>query len=788
MFRNYLKIALRSLTRNAVYSFINIGGLAIGLASGILILLWVADELSFDTFHENGKELSQVWINATYDGAVNSFNSVPYPTYPELKLVDSRIKNTCVTNWGGSSLLAVGETRFKKNRLYVSEEFLEMFRFTLLQGNASSVLDDAQNIVLSESTARALFGDQEAVGQTIRVDNTFDAKVTGILKDIPANSSFEFDCLLSHKILEQEGWFKDEGSSWDNYSFQVYAELQPGVAKEDVEATIKDLLKKKGQVDIPREFFLHSLLDWRLYSNFENGKTSGGRVDYVKGFSVIAIFVLIIACINFMNLATARSERRAREVGVRKSVGSRRRDLVFQFLGESILITLIAFVIAIFLVELSLPLYNNLTEKKLLLDYAHPVFWLVSLGLVVLIGTISGSYPALFLSGFNAAKVLKGKVIEHRGGASPRKILVVVQFLVSMLLTISTLVITEQINYVKKRDLGYAQQNLLTIPNTDEIGKNYQVIKQELINSGAVASVTKSSSPITEIYSNNFMDWPGKPKDQKVLFITIATEQDYTKTMGIKVLEGRDFIDDRDTASVLVNKAAVDVMGLENIIGTKVGFWGNDNRATIVGVIDNVTMGSPYREASPMFLTYIPSWSNAITVRLDATNDIPGALAKVETIFKKYNPAYPFEYSFVDEDFNKKFTTINLISRLSILFAGLAIVITGLGLFGLAAFLAEQRTKEIGIRKVMGASVTSLVSLISKEFSWLVIVAFVLAAPLTWWLMTDWFLSRYAYRIDFPWWTLIIGGFIALIFALAIVSMQALKAATANPVNSLRSE
>lgn len=787
MLRNYLKIAFRNLKRSPVYSIINIGGLAIGLASSILILLWVADELSFDRFHDNASELSQVWVNGNYDGSVNSYNSVPYPVYQELRAVDSRIKNTCVTNWGGTSLLSVGEKRLKKNSLYVTEEFLEMFRFPLLKGDAAKVLDEPTGIVLTEATAESLFGAENALGQIIRVDNKTDLRVTGILKNVPANSSYQFDCLISHKQLEMLDYFKDEGSSWDNYSFQVYAELQPGSDKENVEESIKDLLVKKGQLDIPRELFLHGLLDWRLRSNFVNGKISGGRMDYVQGFSLIAIFVMIIACINFMNLSTARSERRAREVGVRKSVGSRRHELIIQFLGESVLITLCAFVIALFLVELSLPLYNILTDKKLLLDYENPVFWAASVSLILFIGLLSGSYPALYLSAFNPVTVLKGKVIEGRGAASPRKVLVVVQFLFSIMLIVGTFVITEQINYVKKRELGYDQQNLITIPFNEEIEKNFKVIRQELTGSGAVSSITKSSSPITEIYSNNFLDWPGKPKDQKVLFITVATELDYTKTMGIKVLEGRDFIDDRDSTSILVNKAAADIMGLPNTVGTRVGYWGNENRSTIVGVIDNVTMGSPYREASPMFITYIPSWSNAVTVRLEHTSDIKGAIAKVETIFKKYSPTYPFEYSFVDDDFAQKFATINLISALSKTFALLAIIITGLGLFGLASFTAEQRTKEIGIRKVMGASVSSLITLISKEFSWLVIIAFVLASPIAWWSLTK-FLERYAYRITFPWWALAAAGGITFTFALIIVGMQALKAAKSNPVDSLRSE
>jgi ABC-type antimicrobial peptide transport system permease subunit len=787
MLQNYFKVALRNLLRNSVYSFINIAGLSIGLASSILILLWVADELSFDSFHTNSDQLSQVWVNATYDGSITSYNSVPFPAYPELRSVDSRIKNTCVTNWGGTSLLAVGETRLKKTSLYVSEEFLEMFQFPLIIGDAAQVLDDPDGILLTESVAKAMFGKKDPIGQVVRVDNSMDLKVTGILKNIPTNSSFQFDCLIPHKQLERQAWFIDEGNSWDNFGFQVYAELQPGVGNEDVEAAIKDLLTKKGQIDVPRELFLHPMKDWRLYSNFENGKATGGRIDYVRGFSLIAIFVLVIACINFMNLATARSERRAREVGVRKSVGSRRHELILQFLGESVLITLIAFLFALFVVELAMPFYNDLTQKELFLDYSHPVFWAVTLALVILIGLLSGSYPALYLSSFNPVTVLKGRVLEGRSATSPRKVLVVVQFFFSTLLIVGTFVITEQISFVKNRDLGYDQQNLITVPHNEEIGKNFKTIRQELISTGAVASVTKSNSPITEVYSTNFFGWPGKPEDQKVSFNHVATELDYTKTMGIKVLEGRDFIDDRDTISVLVNKAAADLMGLENTVGSKASYWGDTDRATIVGVIDNITMGSPYQQTTPMFVTYQPYWVTALTIRLEATSDVPGALRKVEAVFKKYNSAFPFEYTFVDQEFAKKFSTITLISTLSKTFALLAIIITGLGLFGLASFTTEQRTKEIGIRKVMGASVSGLVALISKEFSWLVIIALVIASPVAWWSLTS-FLERYPYRIDFPWWAVAVSGSIALVFALAIVGTQALKAATSNPVNSLRSE
>lgn len=783
MFRNYLKVAFRNLTKNSVYSFINIVGLAVGLACSILISLWVVDELSYDQFQPKLKQLSQLWINATYDGKVNTFQSVPFPSYKEIRTEDSRIKNSALTNWGGQSLLTVGENRFKKNSYYVSEEFLEMFQFRLRAGQADKVLDDPNSIVLTKSTALALFGSEDVIGKSVKMDNSVDLIVSGILEDLPAQSSFEFDCLVP---LYQMGDWVRENNNWGDYSFQVFIELQSGATHKEVTEKIKGLLIKKGQKDVPREFFLHPMERWRLYSTFENGKEAGGIIDYVVGFSAIAIFIVVIACINFMNLATARSERRAREVGVRKSVGSRRRELIFQFLGESLLITTISFLLALVVVELALPFYNDLTEKKLFLDFASPLFWMASIAVVLLTGVASGSYPAIYLSSFNPVQVLKGKVQIGRSGATPRKVLVVLQFFFATLLIIGTIVVSEQIQFVKKRDLGYDQKNLIMIPHTEEIGKSFSSIRNELMATGAVSSITKSNSPITDVYSNNFLSWPGKPEEEKVLFVTVTTELDYTKTMGIKILEGRDFINAGDSSSVLINKAAADIMGLKETLGTEVVYWG-DRKSKIVGVIDNVLMGSPYRKPSPMFVAYQPGWASSVTVRLEETKDITGSMKKVEEVFKKYNPAYPFEYQFVDEQFNKKYTTINLISTLANLFAVLAILITGMGLFGLAAFTAEQRTKEIGIRKVMGASVPGLVTLISKEFSFLVMISFVLSAPMAWWSLTS-FLERYPYRIDFPWWAIAVAGIVALVFALVIVGTQALKAAMSNPANSLRSE
>jgi len=788
MFKNYLTITVRNLFKNGFYSFINIAGLAIGITCSILILLWVADETSFDKFHPKADRLYQVWVNATFNGQINSWTSVPLPTYEAMKTADSNIKRTVVTDWGGDHLVTVGENRFIKKAYWASEEFLEMFEFPLISGDASQVMADPRSIVISQSMAKALFADEDPINKTIRVDNEYELKVTGILKDVPSNSSFEFDFLMPWKFREQENaWVRENTTRWGNYSFQVFVELNDPANHLAVENQIKNILQEHGETENKPELFLYPLLRWRLHGSFENGVETGGMNDYVQMFSIIAIFIIVIACINFMNLATARSERRAREVGVRKSVGSRRYELIMQFIGESLFISFIAFAIAILMAQLLLPFYNDLVQKKLFIDYTSSQFWIFTLGMIFITGVISGSYPAFYLSSFQPAKVLKGKPTIGKGASIPRKILVTLQFGFSILLIIGTLVIYQQIQLVKGRELGYDQENLMAVNYSKEIEKNYRPIKLELLASGVVEAVTKSNSSITDINSNNFLGWRGKPEELRVIFTTIATEYDYTKTMGIKLLEGRDFSEDfkSDTASILINKAALNLMNLTDPIGTELDLWGGKRK--LIGVVDDVLMGSPYQPIKPMFVILNPEWIDAVSVRLKKTEDLPGAINTVKAVFAKYAPAYPFEYRFADVEFQKKFTTLNLTSTLASLFATLTIIITGLGLFGLAAFTAEQRTKEIGIRKVLGASVSSLVGMMSKDFSILVIISFAISSPFAWWSLNK-YLERYPVRVDIAWWIFPVTGLIALVFAIAIVSTQALRAARSNPVNSLRSE
>ncbi len=785
MLKNYILITLRNLQKNGVYSFINIAGLALGIVCTLLILLWVTDETSYDKFIPKHKKLHQVWVNSYFDGKINSWRSVPLPTYEALKTADTKLVNTCVTDWGGKHLLSYNEQNITQEGFWVSKEFLQMFEYPLLHGDAATVLSEPNSIVITESLSKSLFGDEDPINKIIKIDDESEVSVTGILKDIPANSSFEFEFLLPYGLWEQTNpWVKRNQTNWGNYSFQVFVELNEAEAYASVEENIKDLLTKNGEDDMKRELFLHPLEKWRLHSNFENGVATGGRSTYVKLFMAIAFFIILIACINFMNLATARSERRAREVGIRKSVGSGKGQLIAQFLGESIFISTLAFLLALLLAHLILPAYNNLVEKQLFIDYTSSKFWLFALITIFITGFVSGSYPAFYLSSFSPVKVLKGKIKVGKGASTPRKVLVILQFGFSIVLIIGTMVIMQQIQLAKNRDLGYSQDKLIAVSLTEDIRKNYESLKAELLQSGAVDGVTRSNSKITNVSSNNFLGWPGKPEDLRVLFSTIVVEYDYCHTMQIKLLEGRDFSKDfaSDSSAIIINKAALDIMGLEDPIGTELDLWGEKRK--LIGVTDNVLMESVYTEVRPMFMV-IDDWGGSVSVRL--RGDLTHSLQTVQSIFEKHNPAYPFEYSFADEDFAKKFTTINLTSRLATIFAILTIIITGLGLFGLAAFTAEQKTKEIGIRKVLGASVAGLVRLISFDFTKLVLTAFLIFSPIGWYLL-NWYLEQYPIRTSIDWWIFPLTGLIAITFAIIIVSTQALKAAATNPAQSLRNE
>ncbi len=789
MFKNYLKITWRNMLKHKAFSLINIVGLAIGMASSSLILLWIQNEVSYDLFHEKKDRLYSVYNRSVFDGKLWCWETTPKVMGKTLKQDYPMVEEVARVNNAGF-LFTVGDKHLNVDGMFTDPGFLTMFTFPLVQGNAKSALNGEHNIVITEKLSKKLFGDDPAMGKTVKIDSNAYFTVTGVMKDLPNNTRFNFEYLLPWTYLKTIKWDDD---FWGNNSIQTFVLLKPGVTEAMADKAILNLTKSHSDVkDIQQ--FLHPLKQWRLYSKFdEKGNVSGGRIDTIRIFSIIAGFILLIACINFMNLSTARSEKRAREVGIRKVVGALRNSLIWQFLVESVFIALIAGIIALIIVQISLSGFNTLTEKQLFIPYGNFYFWLIFLSFILFTGVISGSYPALYLSSFRPVSVLKGTFKAANALITPRRLLVVIQFTFAVVLIICTIIIREQLQYAQDRDAGYKKDNLVYVMMSGKTGKNYEGIKNELISSGAAVSVAKTSSPVTAGWSDSWgFRWKGSAPDNKVDFNIYSTDGDLVKTMGLKIVAGRD-IDPKvyptDSSAVLLNEAAVKVMNLKNPVGELItNGEGKDARTMhVVGVIKDFILQSPYEPVKHMLIQGPKGWFNVIHFRLNNAHGTAENLKRAEQVFKKYNPDYPFEYHFVDQEYAKKFGDEKRTGTLASLFAGLTIIISCLGLFGLAAYMAQNRIKEIGVRKVLGASVTGITTLLSKDFLKLVMIAFVIAAPIAWFAMNKWLLS-YSYRISISVWVFLIAAVITMFISIVTVSFQAIKAALTNPVKSLRGE
>ncbi len=795
MLRNYLIIAWRNLLRNPLYSFLNVAGLAVGMAVATLIGLWTYDEVSANRQYAHFATLYQVRMYQTFDGFRYAQEGLPYPMGDELRTKYPDFAAVAMCDWGSNRSLAVGDRKLIKTGYFIGAQAIRMFSLAVLRGDPNP-LRDPYAIVLTDETARALFGAIEVVGKTVRVDNHFDLKVTAVVAKQPANSSLTFDYLLPWQLQQSiYPWLKNEGTNWGNNSYRVFAQLRADADPARTGAAIKGVVARHFpdnpvlQKTIRPEVILHPMAKWRLYADFENGANTGGFIRYVRLFGLLGMLVLTVACINFMNLSTARSERRAKEVGIRKAIGSGRRQLVGQFLSESLLVAVLALGLALGVAALTLPAFNTLTDKAMALPLLHPLFWATMLAFTLLTGLLAGSYPAFYLSSFNAARVLKGGKTSGKGAALPRKVLVVTQFVCSIALTIGTLIIYQQIRHGRDRPVGFNTQGLLTVEVSESLTKNYAPLRNDLLASGAVQAICTSNSAPWDINSRNSnWTWPGmQPDDRNAIFATIATGYGYCQTLGIKPVAGRDFSDRfaSDSLGVLLNEAAVRRMGLKNPVGTALS-WG-DKKLRVVGVVPDMRMDSPFQPVAPLTVVFNPEWANYLCVRLAPTLSASEALRRVQPLFDRYNPGFPFDYQFADVQYAKKFNYEKLVGNLAAISSALTVFISCLGLFGLAAFTAERRTKEIGIRKVLGADVLSLWRLLSGEFVKLVLVAFIIAVPIAWYAMNQW-LQDFAYRVDISWWVFALAGVLALLIALLTVSYQAIKAALANPVKSLRSE
>ena len=793
MIKNYIKVAWRNLVKNKISSIINIGGLAVGMAVVILIGLWIYDELSFDRNHKNYNRIAQVIQNVTNNGEVQTWWQVPYPLADVLrKSYGSDFKSVVMTTGIGSNMLTLGDKKISVQGSFMEPGGPDLFTLNMLKGNRNA-LKDPSSILISESTVKAFFGDSDPMFKVLKLNNQDNLKVAGVYQDLPRNSTLaDMAFVGSWDRFASDNQLSKMKEPWRPNFVSLYVQLADNADLDKVSLKIRDeklrhvnafLAKKKPAL------FLEPMSKWHLYSEFKDGKNTGGKIQYVWLFGIIGVFVLLLACINFMNLSTARSEKRAREVGIRKAIGSMRQQLIYQFFSESILCVLLAFGIALLLAQLSMSFFNSVADKQMALPWASARFWIVSGAFILITGLITGSYPAFYLSSFKPVKVLKGTFRVGRLASIPRKVLVVLQFTVSVVLIIGTIVVYRQIQYAKNRPVGYTRDGLVAVPMmTPEIHKHFDAVKNALISTGTVSELAEAGSQPTESAgSTSAVEWPGKDPNLSTDFQQNNISWDYGKTIGWEFSEGRDFSRTflSDSSSVIVNQAAVDFMNMKKPTQNYITFYGKQYK--IVGVTKDIIFGSPYEQAKPTVYFLSKDPSSYALVRINPKMSAAEALDKIGSIFKTYNPEQPFEYHFIDQEYAKKFGNEERYGKLGITFTSLAIFISCLGLFGMASFMAEQRIKEIGVRKVLGASVFNLWQLLSKDFAVLVVISLILASPIAWYFMHRW-LQNYQYHTGIAWWIFLITAIGAILITMLTVSYQSIKAALANPVKSLKTE
>ena len=785
MIKNYFKTAFRNLWRNKIYGSLNVFGLAIGIACAGLIFLWVEDEFSYNHNHFKKDQLYQIYEHQPFEGKTYTFPATPGLLAEAMKKEFPGIKNSCRLSWNNYTLFNLGEKSIYERGNYADSSIFSMFTIPFVQGKKETVFQQLHSLAISEKMAKKFFGDQkDIVGKTLKVDNTEEYIIGGVFKDLPPNSTLKFDWVSPFKIYHDKNAWLNE---WENNGIQTFVELEEKADPTLINNKLYGYLKAKDSTIVAQPF-LFSMNEWRLHNNFEEGKQVGGRIQNVRTFGIIAWIILLIACINFMNLATARSEKRAREVGVRKVLGAGKKILIAQFIGEAMVMALLSLLVAVAIIYVVLPSFNTLVEKQLQIGLDNPLHLLSLIFIGLICGLVAGSYPALYLSSFNPVWVFKGINLKGSGAAYIRKGLVVLQFTISIILIIGTIIVYNQIQHIKNRDLGYNKDNVIQTALRGDMQNNFSVIKNQLLSSGFVENVAMSN--LNQLYMGSSVDnfeWEGKDPSKKVLVTQDIISPEYIRTMGIQMAKGRDFYPDakQDSSNVIVNETFAKIIGKDDVVGTLLRQ--DTVKYTIVGVVKDFVFGDMYSKSDPLIFSCYPEYFGYMYIRLKGTANAERAVDKIETVVKSNNPGYPFNYIFVDEEFDRQFKSEMLIGKLSRIFALLAIVITCLGLFGLAAYTAERRTKEIGVRKVLGSSVAGIASLLSKEFLKLVILSSVISFPLAWWFMHNW-LQNYAYRTEIDWWVFIIAAVLALFIALLTISFQAIKAALANPVKSLRTE
>ncbi|MEQ9264041.1 MAG: ABC transporter permease [Balneolaceae bacterium] len=783
MLTNYLKTAFRGFRRQKSSFFINVAGLSIGLACSFLIFLWVIDEMNVDKYHEDSERVVQVMEHQNYSDDIMTTMSTPGILARTLKEEVPEFEYTSTYTWTNDYLFTKDNQSFRETGLYVENDYFKIFSIDLIYGNRDELLTNPNSVVLSEYMAEKYFGERNPVGEGITLDNDQELTVTGVFRDIPNNSTFQYSCLLRYDdwLLEN-----DWANQWGNNGPRTVAKLVPGVNIEELNEKIEGFVKTKNE-ESHVDLFVYPFANLYLYGQFENKQVVGGRIEYVRLFTIVAIFILLIACINFMNLSTAKAAKRSKEVGIRKSIGASQGSLIGQFIGESMIISFFSLFVSVLLLELVLPVFNNLTEKAISVDYTDPVLLAIFLGTVVITGLVSGSYPAFYLSSMEAVKTLKGSLKSSRKEVFARKGLVVFQFSLSIILIVSTLIIYRQIQFTQSQNLGYNKENLIYFTTDDQIGEQWPAFEEQVSNVPGVVSVSRTTHSF--LYQNNNtmgLEWSGKDPDTRILFENIGMDYGLIETMGVELIEGRTFSEDfgADTSKIIFNEAAIEVMGLENPIGEVIELW--DEEREIIGVVKNFHFQSFRTEVNPLFFRLEPVYVWRAFVRIESAN-ITNTLAQIEDIYKSFNVNYPFDYNFMDEQYASLYRSEMRVGALARYFSIIAIFISCLGLFGLSAFTAEQRAKEIGVRKVLGATVRSLVLLLSGDFTKLVLISIAISIPVSWWLMQKW-MADFAYSSGIEWWIFGVAGVAALIIAWLTVSWQSIKAALMNPVKSLKSD
>lgn len=798
MYKSYFKIGFRNIMRNLAYSAINIGGLAVGMSVAILIGLWIHYELSYDQYHENYDHIAQVMQKESYNGKVRTMEPMPFPIADELRNnYGDNFKYVAMSTWVGDHILSYeGKSLIKKGN-YMDVDVPKMLSLEMLAGSREG-LSDPGSIMLAESAAKAFFGEEDPMGKLMMIDNELNVMVTGVYKDIPTNTRFGEMVFIAPWMLfvNSYDWVRPqlENPDWNDSSYLCFAQIADNT---DMQTVGEKIIKAKYNVvdEMSKTFdpkiILHPMKDWHLRTNWINGVKAGGPIQYVWLFGVIGIFVLILACINFMNLSTAQSERRAKEVGVRKSLGSAKGQLISQFLIESLLVVSISFLLAIILVNVALPSFNLISNKDISFPFLSPLFWMISLGFVVFTGFLAGSYPALYLSSFDPVSILKGTLKAGASATLFRRALVVLQFTVSVALIIGTIGVNQQIQYSKNREIGYDNNGVIMFEvTTTDYENKYHILRDALIKRGAASDMSHSSSPLTALWNRSGgFEWEGKDPELQSRFATVFVTHDYGKTIDWEIVQGRDFSREfkTDSTAYIINETAMKYMEMDDPIGKTIR-WGRTGEHEIIGVIKDIVMESPFQVTKPtIYIMDYTNNTNWVNIELNDKKSAKEAIAITEEVFADIVPNVPFEFLFADESYARKFAATERIRKLASIFAVLAIFISCLGLFGLASFMVSQRTKEIGIRKVLGATVFNLWQLLSKDFMILVAISCLIAIPIAYYGLSYW-LDNFDYRTALSWWFFAIACLGALLITIVTVSFQSIRAALMNPVNSLKTE